>query len=179
MFPSIAIKHKYPLVIIAIVLFSFSVIQIFEPAIDCGIYVNRTPSEPYGLYRRVPIQSIRDVHIGDLVIVSVPEEMKQYIYGRHWAKDNTPLIKSVGGMAGDQYTVSDYSFYINERYIGIVSTQDVEGLPLPHIPSGVHTIQEGNFLAISSYNENSFDSRYMGEIPQQNIIAKVVPWITW
>lgn len=170
------VRHKYPLYIVVVFLMVFTWLAIFKPSVDLGIYVNDSPSEPRGIYKKVELTEIKP---GDFVIVEVPDNARPYVYGRHWAKEGTPLLKEVGAVEGDRYAIIEQGFYINGNNVGFVSTQDFNGLPLPTVGQGDHAVSNGHFLAISTYNKNSFDSRYMGEIPVKNIKAKVVPWLLY
>jgi conjugative transfer signal peptidase TraF len=169
-----AIKHKYPLYIIV----GFLVLYFVSNFIDAKkfFYINSTASEPIGIYWVVPPATIQK---GDYVIFSIPREAEQYVYGRSWAPIGMPLLKNVGAIEGDRYTLTEDAFSINGQRIGPIAVEDSEGLPLPHLGKGEHVVAGGKFLATSSYNDRSFDSRYMGEIPIENIKAKVVPVWTW
>jgi conjugative transfer signal peptidase TraF len=168
------IKNKYPLYIMV----GFLVLYFVSDFIDAKkfFYVNTTASEPLGIYWVVPATTL---HKGDYVIFAIPKEAEQYVYGRNWAPIGMPLLKNVGAVEGDQYTLTEDTFSINGQRIGPIAVEDSDGLPLPHLDKGEHVVAEGKFLGTSSYNERSFDSRYMGEIPIENIKAKVVPVLIW
>jgi len=168
------IKRKYPLYIIAGFLLLMAWEMICKPSFDTGFYINQTESEPIGIYKRVPLTDLKS---GDFVIIDVPESARPYIYGRHWAEPGTPILKEVGALEGVRCIVRKQSFYINDQYIGMISSQDLDGLPLPELKPGQYTVSKDHFMAVSTYNNNSFDSRYIGEIPITSIRAKVVPWL--
>jgi len=133
-------------------------------------YLNLSPSVPLGVYRIAPPATLA---AGDLVVFDPPEGTQPYIYGRRWLPDGWPLIKYVGALAGETFSVEGASFYINNRYIGTVYDRDDEGRTLPKI-TGTHTVEPGMFLPVSPYSR-SFDGRYFGTVPVNSIKGKASP----
>ncbi|HHH52577.1 MAG TPA: Type IV secretory pathway protease TraF-like protein, partial [Bacteroidetes bacterium] len=39
--------------------------------------------------------------------------------------------------------------------------------------------EKGKFWAMSDYNEKSYDSRYFGQVPLENIRGVAIPIMTW
>lgn len=136
------------------------------------LYINYTNSEPKGIYISV---DDRDFNVGDLVIMKVPENMYEFVYGRGWLPEKTPLLKSIGALTGISYETHENNFYVDGVYIGTVSKIDSLGRFLPQIKLSRHIVEEGYFLPISTYNEHSFDGRYFGAIPVGLIKTKVKP----
>ena len=138
-------------------------------------YLNLSPSMPLGVYR---LTSPVTLSVGDLVVFDPPENTHPYIYGRHWLPDGWPLIKYVGALAGETFSVEGASFYINSNYIGTVYDRDDEGRTLPQF-TGTHTVEPGTFLPVSLYTR-SFDGRYFGTVPVNSIKGKASPlWLYW
>jgi len=138
-------------------------------------YLNLSPSVPLGLYR---IVSPTNLAVGDLVVFDPPEGAHPYLYGRHWLPQGWPLIKYVGALAGETFSIEGASFCINNKYIGMVHDRDDEGRTLPKT-TGTHTVEPGMFLPVSPYSR-SFDGRYFGTVPVNSIKGKASPlWLYW
>jgi len=138
-------------------------------------YLNLSPSVPLGLYR---IAAPTHLAVGDLVVFDPPEEAHSFLYGRHWLPQGWPLIKYVGALAGETFSVESASFHINNKYIGMVYDRDDEGRTLLKI-TGTHIVEPGMFLPVSPYSR-SFDGRYFGTVPVNSIKGKASPlWLYW
>ena len=140
-----------PLIIIVISLITFVIMYFFANQIEKQYYINLTPSEPLGIYKKILFD-------GKL-------------------KKGIPLLKEVRGIAGDQYTISSDGLLINGDYIGQVLEQDTQGKPLPKL-RGRFVIKPGYFLSISTYSKKSFDGRYFGVVSVKSIIGKAIPFWT-
>jgi len=173
------IKRKYPLYILGFLAFLIGAVEVYKAFFPPMFYINTTNSEPQGIYKIVQSDSALDLKIGDYIIVEVPENMEPIVYGRGWAVPGTPLIKQVGAVAGDEYTIADAEFYINNRHIGTIAKIDRQGEPLPQLEQGSKIVSQGHLLAVSTHHNRSFDSRYMGEIEMSKVKTKVVPIATF
>jgi len=136
-------------------------------------YLNLSESAPLGLYRVIHTSSLF-LKRGDMVVFSPPEWAEPLVYGRSWLPRGWPLLKYVGALEGDTYCVLFGDFFVNGKYIGKVSTQDSQGLPL-YPMKGCHTVEYASFLPVSSHIPNSFDGRYMGAVSLSCIIGKAYP----
>ncbi|OPY75008.1 MAG: Peptidase S26 [Syntrophorhabdus sp. PtaU1.Bin050] len=138
-------------------------------------YLNLSPSMPFGLYR---VTASISLNIGDLVIFDPPEGIHEYVYARRWLPQGWPLIKYVGALPGDTYSVEKGSIYINQRYTGPVYNRDDQGNQLPQI-TGTHTVEAGMFLPLSTHITRSFDGRYFGTVEMVSIKGKASPVWTY
>jgi len=138
-------------------------------------YLNLSPSVPLGLYRIVPPATLA---VGDLVVFDPPQGVHRYIYGRRWLPQGWPLIKYVGALPGDTFSVENVSLYINNKYMGPVYDRDNEGNRLPRI-TGTHTVEPETFLPLSTHISRSFDGRYFGTIELASIKGKALPVWTY
>jgi conjugative transfer signal peptidase TraF len=136
------------------------------------LWLNLTGSEPVGLYRMEKLD--RTVKRGEMVVMGIPARFQSYVYGRHWLPAGWPLLKHVGGVAGDLYCCDGSSFSINGVPIGPVYTTDSDGLPLPRI-EGCHLVPHGHFLPVATGLKTSFDGRYMGPVPLSEIKGLLQP----
>lgn len=176
---TLKVKKKYPFYIVALLVLLIGMVEYYKAFFSPMFYINITQSEPQGIYKIVECDSALDLKKGEFIIVDVPENMQPIIYGRNWALPGTPLIKQVGAIAGDEYTVTDTEFYINQNDIGPIAKIDRQGEPLPQLEKGTKKVSQGHILAISTYHNRSFDSRYMGEIQMSKVRTKVVPLLTY
>lgn len=137
-------------------------------------YVNFSSSLPRGIYFRVPQGKI---HVGDYVIYLPPEDVVDVMRRCGWLSEGVLphlFLKNVAALAGDRYTVSAHSFFVNGQYIGEAIPEDSEGHSLP-LASGTHIVPENEFLPVAAYSSRSFDGRYTGTVPLDCIVAKVIP----
>lgn len=137
---------------------------------------NHTASVPYGWYLVFPVRSY---HVGDLVVFTAPEEIRQLAIGRGWLLEGDLFLKQIGAMPGNSYRILDnHQFFAADRYIGQVATVDHKDLPMPSIAVGEYIVGDNNFLPIADH-PSSFDGRYYGEVPIENIVYRVLPIWTW
>ncbi len=165
---------------IVIIIFSISIAGILMiltsvkiSSINHPFYINLSDSVPLGLYH-VTYSNTLSLERGDMVVFPPPQWVKPFVYSRGWLPKGWPLLKYVGALEGDTYCVLDGNFFINEKYIGKVPTQDSQGLPLYPI-KGCHTVEHNSFVPVSSHIPNSFDGRYMGAVSMSCIIGKAYP----
>lgn len=138
-------------------------------------YTNSSPSIPRGFYLRVPMISIDRQ---DYVVYKPPAECVAIAMSKGWITNPDVLfVKHVGGLDGDMYEVSyEKGFYINHKYHGHISDKDALGQAIPY-KEGQYIISGSKFLPLGD-NPRSFDGRYTGTVPMENIRAKVIPFIT-
>ena len=87
--------------------------------------------------------------------------------------NKTDLVKRVVAMGGDRVQIRDGALYLNgkaqqEPYI----KEPMQG----EFPE--HTVAEGCFYTLGDNRNNSHDSRYFGDVPNENRVASV-RWIFW
>jgi conjugative transfer signal peptidase TraF len=167
---------QLPLVV-ALVLSLFLVGWLFELNSQSKYYLNLTRSEPLGIYQLAPC-NVRQLRVGDLVIMDVPRQTRQYVYGRRWLRRGWPLLKNVGAVAGDEYQVTATAIAVNDAYIGPVFMADSQGRALPRL-RGRFQVKAGQFLPLSTHIRQSFDGRYFGAVPCSLIRGKALPVVTF
>ena len=165
-------KFKANLICI-LLLFLLLVFNFFEYA---PFTINLSPSVPCGIYFVIPKILQADYQKGDMVLFEVPAKIKQFMTQREYIDKNTYLLKQIQALEGDTYYVDDKAIYVNDEYVGDISTRDSLGRSI--IPQyGKHHVNKGYFLPIGLNNKNSYDGRYFGEVPIKNIKNKVIPLI--
>ena len=169
-FPEIS-NRRYLIWVLCVPLLLFA-LQLVNLSLGKLFYINLSASEPRGLYWIAPLGG--ELKLGERVFFEVPEAARPYVFGRQWLLPGALLLKEVGALPGDTYQVNDISFFINEVYIGPVSSVDRHGQPLPRL-RGFFRVPDGYFLPISQQIPNSFDGRYFGAVPISLIRGKAVP----
>lgn len=134
------------------------------------IAINITKSEPTGIY----IRDFSPVKKGDYVIIRKADVENFLIYTNVTIEDG--LLKNIVATEGDSYIIKDDKFIVGNISVNIQKNVS-SGRTLPQLKEGQYIVEKNNFLAISTYNEDSFDSRYMGELSKYAIVAKVRPLI--
>ena len=136
---------------------------------------NHTASLPIGWYLILPY---REYQVNDIVVFRPTEEIEELAVQRGWKQPGEPMLKQIGALENMTWQIADNGqFYIGSAYWGQVAEQDSNGRPLPKL-CGTYTVPHGNFLPVVK-NPGSFDGRYYGTMPLNNILYSVVPLITW
>ena len=170
------IRHAKTLKLTAAILLLLGTLQCLNSRYEGEFWLNLTDSEPIGLYRVYPAD--REIRRGDLIVMAVPQEYRQYVYGRGWLPKGWPLFKHVGAIAGDIYCVTGSRLTVNGKPVGPVYAADQEGRPLPRI-KGCRQVPEGHFLPVATRIARSFDGRYMGVVKLSAILGIARPLVTW
>lgn len=139
------------------------------------VFYNKSPSIPRGIYLRVPRLWVTS---GDYVIYSPPSDVTDIAFNRGWIKSKKiTFIKRVRGLAGDTYSADlTKGFCINNRFLGNIAIIDGKGRLMP-MRLGEYHVPHNEFLPMGD-NPASFDGRYTGTVPMDNIKAKVIPIFT-
>ena len=93
-------------------------------------------------------------------------------------KNNLPssikFTKQVIGVEGDNITLKNRDFYINDKYVATAKTHSLKGEPLT--PSSEGVLGKGQYYVFTPHKD-SFDSRYqkMGWVNQEQIIGVAYP----
>lgn len=163
-------KLKRYILFIALFLFIIFTQTISHITEDQYFFLNIAPGEPKGLYLLIPLKG-DGLHLGEKVLLSTPDEVRGLL-------SNMPLLKTVGGLPGDRYLISDTSLYVNGRYFGTVYQEDSNGKALPQ-KRGIYVVQDDAFLPVATKAEPSIDGRCFGEVPIASVWGKAVPIITF
>jgi conjugative transfer signal peptidase TraF len=150
---------------------------------QAGIRINLTASLPVGIWKID--KSFIKIEKGDYVWFTPTKKIADFALKRGYLEKNTqcknnaiPLLKIVYGLPGDSYSFHHNGIKINN--IPIEKTKrrqtDSQGRVMPQIPNGI--VQEKQFFVLT-LNSHSFDSRYFGSIPVQNIEGTAKPIFTW
>jgi len=128
-------------------------------------------SMPRGLYKKIPIS--KPIERGQLVLIHLPEEIKQLMLSRKWIPKYLTyhLMKPVAAIQGDHVRVNLDGVYINGEYQGAVKRLDRQGIALPQLKWNA-IIEKDMFFVLGNF-ANSFDSRYFGPVHLKDIVCVV------
>ena len=92
-----------------------------------------------------------------------------------------PVVKVVGGLAGDQIEVEAGSVLVNGKRLPNSATvaRDSVGRPLAHVSWGKRLVAGDQVWLLGLNNRRSWDSRYFGPVPLEAVRGVVEPVLTW
>lgn len=92
-----------------------------------------------------------------------------------------PLLKPVIASSHHEIVLSPAGIVLNGKLLPRTAplSRDSEGRPLKHWPFGNYRTAPGTEWVASSYNARSYDSRYLGPVPQNAVRARLRPLIAW
>lgn len=151
-----------------------------------GIWLNLSPSMPLGLYRAHQAERGEGTFPGALVVVCLPEplahwgQMRGYLIRGRCGNGTAPVGKPVFAVAGDSVTVGSTGLARNRALVPNTSAlrYDRAGRPLWQFPHGTYRVTTGQLWVVSTHTPLSWDSRYYGPIPRDDVIAVLRPiWV--
>ena len=160
------IRQKW--VLIALLIFAVLLNIIKEPISQrYGIYLALSDCLPYKVYFFDKQQKINKLKVGD-IIAGRAVKMEPVL------KDGETIAKMVIGVPGDKVEIKDGKLTINGHYWANTdyATQK-HGKSKNHYDTS-YTIKDGE-LFLYGTAQNSYDSRYWGTYPQDNVYGIVRP----
>jgi conjugative transfer signal peptidase TraF len=142
-----------------------------------GLRINfNSPSQPRGLYWLTPGEPRRD----QLVLVRLPEAVARFGMERGYLR-NGELAKCVAALPGDTVEVTPAGFRINGLPLEGTApvSRDSKRRWIARYPRGPHDTLPGWLWLYSDHIPLSWDSRYFGPIPQENVLGRLHPLLTW
>jgi conjugative transfer signal peptidase TraF len=157
-----------PLVLlgVAIPMMVLGVISVINVPIK--LIYNPSESAPIGFYwvDYVP------VFVGDYVAVWVPDRVKNLVEQRGILPPNTPMIKLVRGVEGDEVCRIGQQIWINNEVVSIALLADSRGRSMPVWRDCLVLTKDQVFLLQD--HPQSFDGRYFGPTDRSLIIGKAI-----
>jgi conjugative transfer signal peptidase TraF len=136
---------------------------------------NPSESAPRGWYFAVPPANM---HVGDYVLVRLPQQVATLAAQRRYLPLNVPLLKHVSAIGGQKVCAAGGSLSIDDGAIVHAFSLDSAGRPLVAW-SGCRNLREGEVLLLSTNSDASFDSRYFGPVQRECIVGRAIPLLTW
>lgn len=151
-----------------------------------GIRINQTNSMP-GLLWQSSKTKPSGPPVGTTVFICPPEtsvfalarERKYMPFGITCPGFSTPLLKPVAATAGDVVDLtSDKKITINGYLQPNSTIHETDSLsrPMPQLNTFPLVVPAGQLFLLSTYNHRSFDSRYFGPLPTENVTGLAQPF---
>ncbi|UFM64088.1 S26 family signal peptidase [Paracoccus sp. MA] len=135
---------------------------------------NASASVPVGLYALRPID---DLTIGDLVAVTPPGPLAQFVTARGYVGPGVPLLKRAAALPGTRVCRSGDTITVDGKAIGKARGCDSLGRPLP-IWQGCRVIGGDEIFLLNPGVRDSLDGRYFGPLPAASVIGRAIPlWL--
>jgi len=146
-----------------------------------GLRLNDSPSMPTGLYVRTSSESK-----ASLVVFCPAEPFARLSVERGYRSRGNcpdgaePLAKPTAAHPADVVELSAIGITVNGQLLPNTAplATDTAGRPLPHWPFGKYVVAPGTLWVASSYNSQSFDSRYFGPVKASQVREHVRPLLT-
>lgn len=130
---------------------------------------NASASAPVGLYRVIPGIPER----GYLALVMPPKPVAELAARRGYLPLRVPLIKRIAAVGGDDVCAFGGAIIVNGKVVVRQRKADKKGRPLPQWDGCRELAQDEIFLLTNA--PGSFDSRYFGPVPRQQIVGRLAP----
>ncbi len=149
-------------------------LSLLHPA---GLRINLdSASQPRGLYRLTAGEPRRD----QLVLVRLPETIARFGIERGYLR-HPELAKCVAALPGDTVEVTPTGLRVNGQLLTATAplSRDSAGRWIRRYPRGPHDTLPGWLWLDSNHIPHSWDSRYFGPIPEDRVIGRLQPLLTW
>lgn len=151
---------------------------------QAGFRVNTSPSIPLGIYRT----TTTPLSVGSYVLLC-PEEREPFITAKKRGYINAGycpgglgyMFKRVAALPNDIITTTANGMYINGKLYPDSKPfhHDALNRMLPIWHANQTRLKAGEVVLMTQGDKNSFDARYFGPLPQQQIVSVVRPVLTW
>jgi conjugative transfer signal peptidase TraF len=132
---------------------------------------NASASVPIGLYA---VDTIIDVHAGDLVVVKPPEPLARFLADGGYLPRGVLLLKHVTALAGQSVCRIGRSVTVDAIEMGEALERDSRNRALP-VWEGCRVIATGDVFLMNPQSADSLDGRYFGPLPAASIVGRAIP----
>lgn len=132
---------------------------------------NASASIPIGLYR---VLETGTPQVGDLVVVTPPDDLAGFLDRRGYLPRGVPLIKRVLALPGTEICRIGTTVVAYDHAYGEAQRRDRAGRDLPQW-QGCRVLGEGEVFLMNWDAADSLDGRYFGPLPATSITARVAP----
>lgn len=136
---------------------------------------NASSSAPRGLY---VLATMRSPRRGDLILATPPTWVAAFANRRGYLPLGVPLIKRIGGLAGDHICSDARLIRINGHVATYRLAEDSRHQPLPSW-TGCRTLDSTQEFLLMAAVPYSFDGRYFGPTPIAGNIGRLYPLWTY
>lgn len=143
-----------------------------------AIVYNPTDSVPRGWYRIGRIDHADSLHVGSVVLASLPADVAAFAGMRGYLPSGVPMLKRIGAVAPQSVCIRDRTVYIDGVVVAAVRPHDGAQRPLSAWAQ-CRTLAGGELFLLSDTNPASFDSRYFGPIAASAVLGLARPLWTW
>jgi conjugative transfer signal peptidase TraF len=159
-----------------------------DSAGPAGIYRLQKIGEPVAMTWDEPGRPIiAGPRRSDLVLACLPVPIAAWAMQRHYLGGGRcpggaePVVKILGAIQGDEVAVDSGFVAINHVRFPHSQTVAVDsrGRPLPHVAWGPRQVAAGEVWLFGFNNPRSWDARYFGPIPADNVRGVLQPLVTW
>lgn len=132
---------------------------------------NASASLPLGLYSVEPPTTLA---LGDLVTVTPPEPLAQFVVARGYVGPGVPLLKRVAALPGTRVCREGTTITVAGQVLGEARGRDRLGRPLP-VWQGCRVVGGDEVFLMNREAGDSLDGRYFGPLPLGSVTARIVP----
>ena len=151
---------------------------------QAGFRVNTSPSIPLGIYRT----TTTPLAVGSYVLLCpenkepfITAQKRDYIGAGYCPGGLGYMFKRVAALPNDIITTTANGMYINGKLYPDSKPfhHDALNRMLPIWHANQTRLKAGEVVLMTQGDKNSFDARYFGPLPQQQIVSVVRPVLTW
>jgi conjugative transfer signal peptidase TraF len=132
---------------------------------------NASASVPIGLYA---VRRALPLHVGELVIVTPPEPLAQFLAVRHYLPLGVPLLKHVLALSGQTVCRNERAIIVDDITVGEALDRDRFGRALPDW-QGCRALTSSEVFVMNTVPPDSLDGRYFGPLPLTTIVGQAEP----
>ncbi|MBO7072124.1 MAG: conjugative transfer signal peptidase TraF [Acetobacter sp.] len=151
---------------------------------QAGFRINTSPSIPLGIYRT----TTSPLSVGSYVLLCpenkepfITAQKRDYIGAGYCPGGLGYMFKRVAALPNDIITTPANGMYINGKLYPDSKPfhHDALNRMLPIWHANQTRLKAGEVVLMTQGDKNSFDARYFGPLPQQQIVSVVRPVLTW
>jgi conjugative transfer signal peptidase TraF len=139
-----------------------------------GLTYQVSPSMPMGWYYYKPLT---EIHRGQWVSLKAPDFAEQYLQRHHLVPHSGVLIKAIAGVPGDFACQQDSQLTVNHRVVATLLERDrfQQVIARQHF---CRYLLPDEYLVLGLSDPRSYDSRYFGPVPRDQLLSEAIPLTT-